>query len=128
MRLTPSQWQLLVIQQEVLEREERPELVGGQGAVPQAEQEEQIVTMSTVPGTQVIEGPTVEDEEEPLALVPQEPDDLDDETENDDVEDEEEDDIPQVRRSTRTAGGVRKSDRYAMITKLNKETEKDENR
>jgi hypothetical protein len=50
--------QLPVIQQEVLEREERPEPVGEQVAVQQVEQEEQ----STVPGTQVLE--------EPTALVP----------------------------------------------------------
>jgi hypothetical protein len=35
-------------------------------------------------------------EEEPPELVPQGPDDLDDEAEDDDVEGEEEDDVPQV--------------------------------
>ncbi len=68
----------------------------------------------------------VEVEEEPPALVPQEPDELDDETEDNDVEEEEEDDVPQVRHSARIAGGVRKPDRYAMVTKLKKEQEKDE--
>jgi hypothetical protein len=117
-----------VIQQEVLEREERPEPVGDQVAVPQAEQEKQVITVSTVPGTQVLEEPTAGVEEEPLALVPPEPDDSDDEAEDDDVEDEEEDDVPQVRRSTRIADGICKPDRYAMVTKLKKETETDENR
>ena len=93
--------QLPVIQQEVLEREERPEPVGDQGAVPQAEQEEQVITVSTVPGTQVLEEPTAGVEQEPPALVPPEQDDSDDEAEDDDVEDEEEDDVPQVRCSTR---------------------------
>jgi hypothetical protein len=116
--------QLPVIQQEVLELEERPEPVGEQEAVIPVGQEEQQVLESTVPGTQVLEEPTVEVEEEPPELVPQELDDLDDEAEDDDIKD----DLPQVRCSTRIAGGVRKPDRYAMVTKLKKEMEKDENR
>ncbi len=70
----------------------------------------------------------MEVEEEALGLVSQEPGDLDDEAEDDDVKDEEEDDVPQVRRSTRIAGGVRMPDRYAMVTKLKKEMETDKNR
>jgi hypothetical protein len=118
--------QLPVIQQEVLEREERPEAVGEQTAavVPTAETE----PVSTVPGTQGLEEPTVEvaeTEKEPPELIPQELDESDDEAEDDDVEQEEEDDVPQVRHSTRIARGVRKPDRYAMVTKLRKEKEKD---
>ena len=79
--------QLPVIQQEVLEREERPEPVGEQEAVIPVGQEEQQVLESTVPGTQVLEEPTVEVEEEPPELVPQEPDDSDDEAEDDDIDD-----------------------------------------
>jgi hypothetical protein len=120
--------QLPVIQQEVLEREERPEPVGEQtAAVPATE----TGPVSTVPGTQGLEEPTVEvtgTEEELPELVPQEPDESDDEAEDDDIEQEEEDDVPQVRHSTRIVGGVRKPDRYAMVTKLRKEKEKDEKR
>ncbi len=102
--------------------------MGDQGAVPQAEQEEQVITVSTVPSTQVLDEPTAGVEQEPPALVPPEPDDSDDEAEDDDVEDDEEDDVPQVTCSTRIADGVLKPDRYAMVTKLKKETETDENR
>ena len=120
--------QIPVIQQEVLEREERPELVGEQMAVPEVQQEGQVVTPSAVPGTQVLEEPTAGVDEEPPELVPQEQDDSDDEAEDDDIESEEKDDVPQIRRSTRIASGVRKPDRYAMVTKLKKEMEKDEDR
>jgi hypothetical protein len=120
--------QLPVIQQEVLEREERPELVGEQMAVPEVQQEGQVVTPSAVPGTQILEEPTAGVEEEPPELVPKEQDDSDDESEDDDIESEEEDNVPQIRRSTRIAGGVRKPDRYAMVTTLKKEIEKDKDR
>ncbi len=79
-------------------------------------------------GTQGLEEHTVkvtETEEEPPEFVPQEPDESDDEAEDDDVEQEEEDDVPQVPRSTNSRG-VHKPDRYAMVTKLRKEKEKDE--
>jgi hypothetical protein len=56
--------QLPVIQQEVLEREERPELVGEQMAVPEMP--------SAVPGTQLLEEPTAGVDEELPELVPQE--------------------------------------------------------
>jgi hypothetical protein len=80
--------QLPVIQQEVLAKEERLEPVGEQAAVTPVNQEEQPVPASTVPGTQVLEEPTAEVEQELPALVPQEPDDSDDEAEDDDVDDE----------------------------------------
>ncbi len=89
-------------------------------------QEEQAGQVSTVPGTQMLEEPMGEIEEEPPELIPQEPDDSDDKAEDDDVKDEKEDDLPQVRRSTRIAGGVHKPDRYTMVTKLRKEKEKNE--
>jgi hypothetical protein len=47
--------QIPVIQQEVLEREERPEPVGEQMAVPEVQQEGQVVMPSAVPGMQVLE-------------------------------------------------------------------------
>jgi hypothetical protein len=112
--------QLPVIQQEVLEREERPEPVGEQMAVPEVQQEGQVVMPSAVPGTQVLEEPTAGVDEESPELVPQEQDDSDDEAEDDDVESEEKDEVPQIRRSTRIASGVHKPDRYAMVTKLKK--------
>jgi hypothetical protein len=111
-----------------LEREERPEPVGEQAAVTPVEQEEKPVPESTVPGIQVLEEPMVDIEDEPLVLVPQELDELDDKAEEDDVVDDDEDDVPQVRCSIRIAGGICKPDRYAMVTKLNKEKEKDEHR
>jgi hypothetical protein len=92
-------WQLPVIQQDVLEREEKPEPLGEQVAVLPAMQVEPVVPVSTVPGTQVIEEPMVEvagAEEEPQNLMPQEPDDLDDKPEDDDINNDEEDDAPQV--------------------------------
>jgi hypothetical protein len=120
--------QLPVIQQEVLEREERPEPVVEQMAVPEIQQEGQVVMPSAVPSTQVLEEPTAGVDEEPPELVPQEKDDSDDEAEDDDVKSEEKDDVPLIRHSTRIASGVRKPDRYAMVTKLKKEMEKDEDR
>jgi hypothetical protein len=107
-------WQLPVIQQEVLEREEKPELVGEQVAVLPAMQVEPVIPVNTVPGTQVLEELTVEvagAEEEPTELILQEPDNSDDKPEDDDVDDDEEDNVPQVRHSTRIAGGVQKPDR-----------------
>ncbi len=53
---------------------------------------------------------------------------MDDKPEDDDINNDEEDDAPQVSHSTRIAGGVRKTDRYVMVTKLKKEKEKDEKR
>jgi hypothetical protein len=41
--------------------------------------------------------------------IPQEPDDSDDKLKDDDVNDDEEDNVPQVRHSTRIAGGVWKT-------------------
>ncbi len=52
--------QLPIIQQEVLEREERPELVGEQDIVVQTKPEEQAVQLNMVPGTQILEEPMVE--------------------------------------------------------------------
>jgi hypothetical protein len=46
---------LLVIQQEVLEKEERPEPMGEQVAALPVKQEEHIVQANMVPGTQVLE-------------------------------------------------------------------------
>jgi hypothetical protein len=79
--------------------------------------------MNMVSGTQILEEPMVENEEEPPALITQEPDESDDEAEDDDIEEEE--DVPQIQHSTRIAGGVHKPDRYALVTKLKKENEKD---
>jgi hypothetical protein len=123
--------QLPVIQQEVLEREERPEPVGEQTAVIPATETVPVIPVSTAPGTQGLNEPTVEvtgTEEELPELVPQEPDESDDEAEDDDVEEKKEDGIPQVRHSTRIAGGVHMPDRYAMVTKLKKENETDKKR
>jgi hypothetical protein len=61
-------WQLPVIQQDVLEREEKPEPLGEQVAVLPAMQVEPVVPASMVPGTKVKEEPMVEvagAEEEP---------------------------------------------------------------
>jgi hypothetical protein len=44
-------WQLPVIQQEVLEKEERTEPVGEQTAVPLSTQVEPVTSMDTIPGT-----------------------------------------------------------------------------
>jgi hypothetical protein len=121
--------QLLVIQQEVLEREEKPEPVGEQGAVLPAMQVETVMIASTISGMQVLEEPTVKvtgAEEELQELIPQEPDDSDDEPEDDVIDDDEEDDIPQLICSTRIASGVWKPDRCAMVTKLKKKKEMDQ--